>query len=212
MLPQYYSGKTDCNQKNSRLTSLSRRAFDIAFVIVLLPLSLPAFLVIALAVKLDEGGPVFFVQERLGLDEVPFCLVKFRTMAVKAEEATGPRWAQADDPRITRVGRVLRKLRLDELPQLFNILKGDMSLIGPRPIRKYFADQLAQEIPGYRCRFLVKPGLTGWAQVNHDYAGSKEGQREKFRYEMFYLLHKSFRMDLLILLLTVKVMIKAKGI
>jgi lipopolysaccharide/colanic/teichoic acid biosynthesis glycosyltransferase len=129
-----------------------------------------------------------------------------------AEALTGPVWSDAKDPRITRVGRVLRKLRLDELPQLFNVLKGDISVVGPRPIRKFFADKLAQEVPYYRLRFLAKPGLTGWAQVNHDYAGSTAGQAEKLQYDLYYLVHQSFWLDLFILFKTIKVMVWGKGI
>ena len=174
-------------------------------------LALPFLLISALAIKLDSAGPVFFIQERLGQNEVPFRLYKLRTMIHNAEQFTGPQWSTEDDPRITRVGRVLRKLRLDELPQLFNVLKGEMSVMGPRPIRKHFADVLAQEVPYYRLRFLAKPGLTGWAQVNYDYAGSKEGQSEKLQYDLFYLVHQSIWLDLYILFKTIKVMVWGKG-
>ncbi len=193
------------------IASNLKRAIDIIFTMLLLPLALPFLLLSALAIKLDSAGPVLFIQERLGKNEVPFRLYKFRTMINNAEALTGPKWSEADDPRITRVGRVLRKLRLDELPQLFNVLKGDMSVVGPRPIRKHFADQLAQEVPYYRLRFLAKPGLTGWAQVNHDYAGSMAGQAEKLQYDLYYLVHQSFWLDLFILFKTIKVMIWGKG-
>jgi len=132
-------------------------------------------------------------------------------MAPDAEKLSGPQWSLAGDPRITRVGRILRKLRLDELPQLFNVLKGEMTVVGPRPIRKHFADLLAGEVPYYRLRFLIKPGLTGWAQVNHDYAGSREGQSEKLQYDLFYLVHQSIWLDFLILFKTFKVMVWGKG-
>ncbi len=188
-----------------------KRSSDILFALIFLPLALPLLLISALAVKLNSRGPVFFIQERLGLNEVPFQLYKFRTMVNNAEALTGPKWSTADDPRITRVGRVLRKTRLDELPQLFNVLKGDMSVVGPRPIRKHFADILAQEVPYYRLRFLAKPGLTGWAQVSYDYAGSNEGQSKKLQYDLFYLVHQSMRLDLLILFKTIKTMVWGKG-
>jgi exopolysaccharide biosynthesis polyprenyl glycosylphosphotransferase len=188
-----------------------KRAFDILFVLLLMPVALPLLLICALAIKLDNKGPVLFIQERLGQNEVPFRLYKFRTMVNHAEHLTGPTWSAEDDPRITRVGKVLRKLRMDELPQLFNVLKGDMAVVGPRPIRKYFADILAQEIPFYRLRFLAKPGITGWAQVNHDYAGSNEGQSEKLQYDLFYLIHQSMWLDLLVLFKTIKVMVWGKG-
>jgi exopolysaccharide biosynthesis polyprenyl glycosylphosphotransferase len=189
-----------------------KRAVDIIFAVLLLPLALPVMALSALAIKLDSPGPVLFIQERLGRNEVPFLLYKFRTMIHHAEALTGPVWSDAKDPRITRVGRVLRKLRLDELPQLFNVLKGDISVVGPRPIRKFFADKLAQEVPYYRLRFLAKPGLTGWAQVNHDYAGSTAGQAEKLQYDLYYLVHQSFWLDLFILFKTIKVMVWGKGI
>ena len=211
ILHRYVPKLTGLNAGSFKPEELIRRIFDIAFVLISLPLCLPVIFIVALAIKLDDGGPVFFVQERLGKEEAPFRLVKFRTMVEDAEAQTGPRWAQADDPRITRVGKVLRKLRLDELPQFYNVLKGEMSVIGARPIRRHFADLMAREIPHYRTRFLVKPGLTGWAQVNHDYAGSKEGQKEKFQYEMFYLSHRSAWLDLLILFKTIKIMTMGKG-
>jgi exopolysaccharide biosynthesis polyprenyl glycosylphosphotransferase len=188
-----------------------KRSSDILFALIFLPLALPLLLISALAVKLNSRGPIFFIQERLGLDEVPFQLYKFRTMVNNAEALTGPKWSTADDPRITRVGRVLRKTRLDELPQLFNVLRGDMSVVGPRPIRKHFADILAREVPYYRLRFLAKPGLTGWAQVSYDYAGSNEGQSKKLQYDLFYLVHQSMRLDLLILFKTIKTMVWGKG-
>jgi lipopolysaccharide/colanic/teichoic acid biosynthesis glycosyltransferase len=185
--------------------------FDLVICLMIMPVALLLIMVSALAIKLTSRGPVFFVQERLGKNEVPFQLIKLRTMVADAEKFTGPQWASANDPRITRVGRILRKLRFDEIPQIFNVMRGDMSVIGPRPIRHHFADLLAQEIPHYRLRFLVKPGLTGWAQVNHDYAGSKEGQQEKLQYEVFYLVHQSFLLDLFILIKTVKIMVWGKG-
>jgi len=188
-----------------------KRVFDLIFVLLLLPLALPLFLIAALAIKLESKGPLLFIQERLGQNEIPFQLFKLRTMIDNAERFTGPQWAADDDPRITQVGRILRKLRLDELPQLINVLKGEMSVIGPRPIRKHFANILAQEIPYFRLRFLGKPGLTGWAQVNHDYAGSNAGQAEKLKYDLFYLMHQSLLMDLFILLKTIRVMLWAKG-
>lgn len=188
-----------------------KRALDLACVLLLLPFAIPIFLVAALAIKLNSKGPVLFVQERLGQNEVPFQLYKLRTMIHNAELANGPQWSAEHDPRITRVGRILRKLRVDELPQLYNVLKGDMSVVGPRPIRRHFADILAREVPFYRLRFLVKPGLTGWGQVNHDYAGSNEGQAEKQQYDLFYLIHQSIWLDLFILFKTIKVMVWGKG-
>ncbi len=188
-----------------------KRLFDFIFAICLMPVALPLILLAAAAIRLESKGPALFIQERLGRNEVPFRLFKLRTMVINAEKLTGPKWSEEDDPRITKVGRILRKLRIDELPQIFNVLKGDMSVIGPRPIRRHFADLLDQELPYYRLRFLVKPGLTGWAQVNYDYAGSMEGQSQKLQYELYYLIHQSFLLDLYILLKTIRVMVWGKG-
>jgi exopolysaccharide biosynthesis polyprenyl glycosylphosphotransferase len=195
-----------------RLSLKVKRVIDLMFAICTLPIALPLLLISAIAIKLDTKGPIFFIQERLGQNEIPFGLIKLRTMIDNAEKVTGPKWSAEDDPRITRVGKILRKLRLDELPQFFNILNGDMSIIGPRPIRKHFADFVAKDTPYYRLRFLVKPGLTGWAQVNHNYAGSKLGQSEKLQYELFYLIHQSFWLDLFIIIKTVRIIISGKGI
>jgi lipopolysaccharide/colanic/teichoic acid biosynthesis glycosyltransferase len=145
------------------------------------------------------------------MNERPFILIKFRSMVENAEKETGPKWAGENDLRITPVGKILRKTRLDELPQLFNVLRGEMSVVGPRPIRKHFADILAQDIPYYHLRFAVKPGITGWAQVCGDYAGSYEGQREKFKYDLYYIQNQSILFDLLILLKTVKTVLLRKG-
>jgi exopolysaccharide biosynthesis polyprenyl glycosylphosphotransferase len=188
-----------------------KRAFDILFCFICLPVALPLIIISGLLIKLSSKGPIFFIQERLGKNEAPFRLMKLRTMITEAEKDFGPRWATKNDPRITGVGRVLRKLRLDELPQIFNVLKGEMSVVGPRPIRHHFADLLAQEVPYYRLRFLVKPGLTGWAQVNGDYAGSMKGQAEKFQYDLFYLVHQSMLLDLFILFKTIRVMAGGSG-
>lgn len=188
-----------------------KRTIDIICVILLSPFALPLLLIAGIAIKLDTTGPLLFAQERLGQNEKPFRLYKLRTMIHDAENRTGPKWSTDSDPRITRAGRILRKLRLDELPQLYNVLKGEMSIVGPRPIRKHFADILAKQVPFYRLRFLAKPGLTGWAQVHYDYAGSNEGQSEKQEYDLFYLIHQSISLDLYILFKTVRVMVWGKG-
>jgi exopolysaccharide biosynthesis polyprenyl glycosylphosphotransferase len=193
------------------VASALKRTFDLLFVLISLPLALPIVLIAALAIKLDSKGPVFFIQERLGQNEVPFRLIKMRTMVHHAERATGPRWSIEDDERVTRVGRILRKSRVDEFPQLFNILKGEMAVVGPRPIRKYFTDKLAEEIPFYKLRLLAKPGLTGWAQVNYGHAHTSEGHSQMVQYDLFYLVHQSMGLDLLILLKTIKVMVWGKG-
>ena len=188
-----------------------KRAFDLLFVMLLLPLALPLFLIAALAIKLDSRGPVLFIQERLGQNEVPFRLYKMRTMIDNAERLIGPQWAVEADPRITRVGSILRKLRIDELPQLINVLKNDMSLVGPRPIRQHFTAILAKEIPYYKLRMLVKPGLTGWAQVNFGHAHSTESHSQMLQYDLFYLIHQSFWLDMFVLFKTVKVLLWGKG-
>lgn len=162
------------------------RVFDLAFAAAGILLTLPVMLPIAAAIKLGSKGPVFFAQERLGFLKRPFKLVKFRTMRVDAE-AEGPRWAGESDERITGVGRFLRRTRLDELPQFFNVLKGEMSMVGPRPIRKHFADLLRQHNPDYDRRFLVKPGVTGWSQLRTSYARTVEAQLERLPYDLSYL-------------------------
>lgn len=188
-----------------------RRVVDVVSSVVLLTLAAPLAVLIAVATKMTSRGPVMFVQERLGLQERPFQCYKFRTMVNDAEAGSGPRWADEADARITRVGSVLRRTRLDELPQLLNVLKGDMSLVGFRPIRRHFADILGRTIPFYHLRFGIKPGLTGWPQVRHNYAGSLEGQREKFEYELFYLANRSLLLDGYIIVKTVQVMLFGRG-
>ena len=188
-----------------------KRLLDLTVSAVGLIVSGPLFLIIALAIKSTSKGPVFFRQERLGMNERPFTLLKFRTMVDGAEKETGPKWSSSDDPRITDVGRFLRKTRLDELPQLINVLKGYISMVGPRPIRKHFADRMSKKFPFYRLRFSVKPGITGWAQVNGDYAGSDDGQLEKLEYELFYIQNQSIFLDLFILLKTVQTVIFRPG-
>jgi exopolysaccharide biosynthesis polyprenyl glycosylphosphotransferase len=188
-----------------------KRMFDMVLSGLLLVFSGPLFVMITAAIKLESKGRVFFIQERLGIQKKPFNCIKFRTMVENAESESGPMWSGEKDPRITRVGRLLRKSRLDELPQLWNILKGDISFVGPRPIREYFAKKLEGMIPFYGLRFSVKPGLSGWAQVNYDYAGSEEGQLEKFQYELFYIQNMSFFLDLLTMLKTLKIVFLGKG-
>ena len=188
-----------------------KRSFDLVVGTLAAILSAPLVALIAVLIKLDTSGPVFFVQERLGRLERPFRCIKLRTMCDNAERLTGPVWASASDPRITRVGRVLRKTRLDELPQLLNVLRGEMSLVGPRPIRKHFADQLAQDIPFYRLRFLERPGLTGWSQVNSKYVSTFLEQVTKFRFECEYLTRQSLLFDIYIILRTGIVVLSGKG-
>ncbi len=188
-----------------------KRVLDVAVTLALMPLALPLMGLAALAVILTDGFPAFYRQERVGKDHRPFSMLKVRTMVKDAEADTGPVWAKADDPRITRVGRFLRATRLDELPQLFNVLRGDMSLVGPRPERPAFVAQFAQRIPYYEQRLLVRPGVTGWAQINHNYDRNEEDVYEKLRYDLYYLRHLSLPLDLQILLTTVGVVCKRFG-
>lgn len=190
-----------------------KRGVDVVLAGLLTVISAPLFLLTALAVRLDSPGPVFFVQERLGQYRRPFRCIKFRTMCDNAERMTGPTWATSDDARTTRIGRFLRRSRLDELPQLINVLRGEMSIVGTRPIRAFFADQLAAEVPFYDLRFIVKPGITGWAQVKYQYsyASTLKQQIGKFHYDYYYVRNRSVALDLYIMLLTGWVMARMKG-
>ena len=164
-----------------------------------------------MTIKLDSKGPVFYKQERVGKDDKQFTIYKFRSMVHEAESKTGPRWAARKDPRITRVGRLFRKLRLDEVPQFFNVLKGEMSLIGPRPERPYFVEKFKREIPFYARRLGVKPGITGWAQIKGEYDTSVDNVKTKLQYDLFYLENMSLRMDLKVIINTIYVMLIGKG-
>jgi sugar transferase (PEP-CTERM system associated) len=187
-----------------------KRIVDVAVSTILLIISSPIFLIIPIIIKISSRGPIFYVQERCGLDEKRFKLMKFRTMVNNAEE-NGPQWASENDPRVTRVGKILRKLRLDELPQLINVLKGDMSLIGPRPERDYFIRELKAKIPYYSLRFYVKPGITGWAQINYRYGASLEDAIEKLAYDLYYIKNMSFLLDISIILKTIRVVLLGHG-
>lgn len=198
----------------SRVTLFMRvykRVLDLLFALVGLVLVTPLIPFIALAIKLDSEGPVFFQQVRVGKGEKDFTLYKFRTMHQNAEQTTGAVWARKDDPRITRVGAFLRQTRLDEVPQLFNVLKGDMSFVGPRPERPEFVARLKEEIPYYSNRHYVKPGATGWAQVKYPYGASVEDAIEKLRYDLYYIKNYSLLLDFMIILETVKVVIFGRG-
>ena len=188
-----------------------KRVLDIVLAALGLLLTWPLILFAALLVKLTSRGRAFYRQERIGSHGRPFTFTKLRTMVEDAEAHTGPVWACEGDPRITPVGRFLRKTRLDEIPQLWSVLRGDMSLVGPRPERQHFVDQFLKEIPLYAKRLLVLPGITGWAQVHHSYDASVEDVIEKLRYDLFYVNHVSFKLDLLILLKTIDVVIRGRG-
>ena len=171
---------------------------------------LPLCLAVALAIKLDSRGPVFYRQERVGQDGKTFYMVKFRSMTVDAEQ-DGPVWAVVNDQRVTRVGRWLRKLRLDEIAQLSNVIKGEMSIVGPRPERPYFVKKLEKEIPFYSHRHAVKPGITGWAQILYPYGATREDAQEKLKYDLYYIKHLSPIMDLRIISETAKIVLLGRG-
>jgi len=192
------------------LDAACTRGGDILLSLALLLFSLPPMLLAALLIKLDSPGPVLYHQQRVGLNGRPFMLLKFRSMQMDAETG-GPVWAIVRDPRVTRIGAVLRLTRIDELPQLVNVLRGEMSFIGPRPERPHFVDQLAGTVPLYRERAWVKPGLTGWAQVNYPYGASVEDARAKLSYDLYYTKHRSAALAVLILLSTVWVVLFQKG-
>lgn len=188
-----------------------KRIFDVVATLLLLPLALLIMGFCSLLIKIFSPGPVFYHQERVGKDGRLFTFTKLRTMIVDAEKNTGPVWAQKDDPRVTPIGRVLRKMRIDELPQLFSVLKGDMSLIGPRPERPSFVEKFRKEIPLYEKRLMVAPGITGWAQVNHRYDTCTDDVVEKLRYDLYYIRHLCLALDLQIILQTITVILGKKG-
>ncbi|MCS7049587.1 MAG: sugar transferase [Verrucomicrobiae bacterium] len=181
-----------------------KRVVDVVVALLGLVITAPIMAVTAVLIKLTSPGPVLYRQERLGRDSQPFMLIKFRTMREDAENHTGPVWATDDDPRITWLGKWLRKFRIDELPQLWNVLKGEMSLVGPRPERPVFVKKLSEKIPFYSERLLVAPGVTGWAQVMYPYAASIEESRRKLQYDLYYIKNMSFILDLLIVLKTIR--------
>ena len=197
--------------KKSALRNFLKRTQDLIGSLVLLILLSPLLALVAVLIKIDSKGPVLFAQDRVGRNKKEFMMHKFRSMVHDAEKLTGPVWAGQDDPRITRMGRIIRKCRIDELPQLWDVLTGKMSLVGPRPERKYFTDQLEEQIPFYPHRFLVKPGITGWAQICYDYGATVEDAVEKLNYELFYIKNMSTMFDLVILLRTLKIVIFGKG-
>ncbi len=197
--------------RQPKMTLAMKRALDVVVSIFGILVTGPAMLATALAIRIDSPGPIFFQQERVGLKGRGFKLVKFRSMRADAESKSGPVWAQANDDRITRVGRFIRKTRLDELPQFWNVLKGDMSLVGPRPERPFFVQQLAKSIPYYELRHVVRPGCTGWAQVKYRYGASEEDSMQKLQYDLHYIKYLSIRRDLLVMFDTLKVMTLGEG-
>jgi sugar transferase (PEP-CTERM system associated) len=190
---------------NTRLRSVTKRGFDVIVAALGLILSAPVWLLAAAAIRLESKGPVIYRQERVGQGGRVFTLCKFRSMRTDAEAQGTPQWAQKDDPRVTRVGRFLRRTRIDEIPQMWNVLQGTMSFVGPRPERPFFVEQLREKIPFYDQRHALKPGLTGWAQVRYRYGSDEADAVEKLRLDMFYIKHHSILFDLRILLETVRV-------
>ena len=188
-----------------------KRAFDIALSVILLLLAWPVMMLAAIAIFLESGAPVFFLQERIGRGGRPFLCVKFRSMGIDAEGDGIARWASANDSRVTRVGRLLRKSRIDELPQLFNVLSGEMSLVGPRPERPSFVAGLKEQIRFYDVRHSIKPGVTGWAQIRYSYGSSVEDSQRKLQYDLYYVKNHSLALDVLILMETVRVVLFGEG-
>jgi len=188
-----------------------RRTLSVLISLIGLFLTLPLFPLIMFAIRLDSKGPVFYTQTRVGKAGLLFNLVKFRTMRQDAEAANGPQWAVDNDPRVTRVGKPLRSLRLDDIPQLWCVLKGDMALVGPRPERPEFVEMLSKEIPYYGVRHMVRPGLTGWAQVKYKHVSTVEDAREELQYDLFYIKNVSIGLDLLIIFQTIKKVLVGRG-
>jgi sugar transferase (PEP-CTERM system associated) len=194
-----------------RISSFAKRLFDIVVSAQLLILTLPIVIITAIAIKLESKGPAFYRQTRVGLYGEPFELIKLRSMRQDAEVAGQAQWAQEDDPRITRIGKWTRKLRIDELPQAWNVLKGDMSFVGPRPERPQFVADLETHLNYYAERHMVKPGITGWAQINYPYGASLEDSRHKLEYDLYYAKNYTPFLDVLILLQTFRVVLWPEG-
>jgi sugar transferase (PEP-CTERM system associated) len=192
------------------IVSAVERLFDVTVSTAILVFTLPIIVVIALLIKLD-GGPIFYRQERIGQHGRPFTLIKFRSMRVDAESDGRPQWAKEKDDRVTFIGAIIRKVRIDELPQLFNVLKGDMAFIGPRPERPYFVDQLSKVVPFYDERHAVKPGISGWAQIRYPYGASLDDARQKLSYDLYYVKNRTLFLDFLILIETLRVIVFPGG-
>ncbi len=193
------------------LRDAGKRIFDLVASLSLLVLTLPLMLLAIVVIVLESGFPVLYRQERVGLGGKIFTIYKFRSMVQNAEKDGAPQWAQAGDARVTRFGNFIRKVRIDELPQIFNVLRGDMSFVGPRPERPFFVDQLIEQVPYYAARHSVKPGITGWAQVRYPYGASLEDAIEKLQYDLYYVKNHTFFLDLLIMFQTAQVVLFGKG-
>ncbi|MYN10086.1 TIGR03013 family XrtA/PEP-CTERM system glycosyltransferase [Pseudoduganella aquatica] len=195
----------------SFMRTFMKRGFDLIVSIIILLLALPVMLFTAVCIKLEDGGALIYSQERVGKGGRSFKVLKFRSMGTDAEKGGKPQWAAQNDPRVTRVGGIIRKLRVDELPQLWNVFKGEMSFVGPRPERPYFVEQLSADIPYYNVRHSIKPGITGWAQVRYGYGASVEDAVQKLQYDLYYVKNNSLFLDLLVLIDTLKVVLFGSG-
>ncbi len=187
-----------------------KRLFDVTFSFIIGIIALPIIAISAIIVKLESKGPIFFIQERIGEGNRPFKIIKFRSMTTDAEKH-GPQWASKNDNRVTKWGKIMRATRIDELPQLWNVIKGEMSFVGPRPEREFFIQQLEKEIPYYNLRHTVKPGLTGWAQVMYPYGASVEDAYKKLQYDLYYIKHNNMVFDIMVILKTINIVIFGKG-
>jgi sugar transferase (PEP-CTERM system associated) len=197
--------------RRDRLIMLTKRLVDLLAAVVGLFFSIPITIITAIAIKLDSPGPILYRQERVGQNDKSFNIYKFRSMCDSAEASGSPVWAAEDDPRVTRVGKIIRKLRIDEIPQMINVLKGEMSLVGPRPERPFFVQTLNKKIPYYSLRHSIKPGITGWAQISYPYGDSEEDAIEKLQYDLYYIKNMSVLFDLQIIFESLKVVLLGKG-
>ena len=201
---QFSEIETSLTRKNRKRGRYPKRLLDIAASLIMLLVLAPMLLLVAIAVKIDSPGPVFYRQRRVGINGKIFEVIKFRSMVSDAEK-NGARWADKNDSRITKLGRLLRNTRIDEIPQAINVLRGEMSFVGPRPERPAFIEVLEKEIPHYNDRHVVKPGITGWAQVEYEYGASVDDARKKLTYDLFYIKNFSIAFDFIILMKTVRV-------
>jgi len=204
------NGSHALQETRGLLFEVAKRALDVVCASLTLVLLSPILILVSILMKLDSRGSILYLQRRVGLKGKEFTVYKFRTM-VEGAEKDKALWAELEDPRVTRLGRLMRKLRIDELPQLFNVLKGEMSIVGPRPERPEFVRELAEKIPHYHERHLVKPGITGWAQINFRYGASVDDSAEKLKYDLYYIKHRSIPFDLYIMLKTIGVVLRGKG-
>ncbi len=208
--PKWFLENTGFEIYHNNFNLKAKRLLDLLFALLIGIFAAPVIVLAAIIVKLESKGPVFFIQERIGEGNKKFNIVKFRSMTTDAEK-DGPQWASKNDNRVTKFGKIMRATRIDELPQLWNVLRGEMSFVGPRPEREFFIQQLEKEIPYYNLRHTVKPGLTGWAQVMYPYGASVEDAYRKLQYDLYYIKHHSIPFDVKVLLKTVTIVIFGKG-